>query len=128
MIETIAANLDAVRKESLSMLDTLASVKGKAYADCVHQMMLCTQVQNITSLMAIMIRKGGDVPEQAIEAITNSLSHTLSMMVTEYAEAKGITDDKVPELIKDTENINDATQHLMQTAIAAGQDGKSMDA
>lgn len=123
--KAIIDNLTAVKKEARGMLETVRAVKGKDYTDCVNQMLTVLQVQDMTSLLLGMSKDAG-VPMPVLSAMADALAAAMSSILTEYVSVKGMSEDRVPEMIEDAERMRDSTQSLFKSAIKAGEKGISI--
>lgn len=123
--KTIIANLGAVRQEFHDMLESLQLVKGKDYVMCVHQLLHCLQVQDITGLVMRMSKDSG-VPEELLGALGEAMAQSLSQMVNAYVEVMKIDEARIEELIADAEMVKNSTNSLFKSAVTAGSHGIAM--
>lgn len=117
--EQLFKNIDDALGESKSMLDNLAAVKGDAYANVVHKMLLATQIQDLM----VMISKRMVRPESEIPAamMMHTIDRALGILVAEVAGLSGIGEGKQDELIADCERIRVTTQGLLSSAHKAAE-------
>jgi hypothetical protein len=122
MKEAIKQNLKTVRAEAHEMLKTLKAVRGEKYHQAVYYLLVSTQVAEIVSHLVALAEDNDQV---ASHIMAFAIGDNLSTAATIMLESTGLSEGEIKEALDDAKRISENTHSLIDSAFAAGKEGKA---
>jgi hypothetical protein len=120
MASELIKNLGEVKEEAHSMLNTLRAVKGPAYAQTVHSLLLIKQVASISGMLCGAASKAN---KPLASVCGNSLSDALQVIASSLQEIGQISDEEWAALTKDAMAMSASVDGLLQVAVDTASTG-----
>jgi hypothetical protein len=117
----IKENLEEVKAEAKTMLETLAAIRGKQYSETVRVLLLCRQLAEIINAMAMEMKSTN--PGMAAACAEASM-HSLMQIATCQRIVGAVSDDDWAAMATDTGSLIKSINGLMRRAVEAGMSGE----
>lgn len=121
--EHLKSNMNMVRQEVESMLDSIEGVKGLRYRKYVETLLLASQVLEASMLALSHINDDPVLKTSLRRAIQQNMSGILSL----YHELSGFSEGDMEELLKAGDTLVANFKSVAMTAIQASREGYSIE-
>lgn len=118
----IRENLNEVKAEAKTMLETLAAVRGKQYSETVRVLLLCRQLAEITNAMAQELK---NTRPDIAAACADAAMHSLMQIATCQRVVGNVNEEDWAAMAADVGSLIQSINGLMRRAVEAGMSGES---
>lgn len=118
----VRENLKEVKAEAKTMLETLAAVRGKQYAETVRTLLLCRQLAEITNALA---QAAKETRPDIAASCADAAMHSLIQIATSQRIVGAVSEEDWKAMAEDVGTLVQSISGLMRRAVEAGMSGES---
>lgn len=123
MNDPMLKSVNSIKEVSLGMIHNIRAVKGAAYANVMHTVLL---IENLDHMIDSFAQSVEEPDKELADQMYKAGSQMLAQVMTYMVNNSGLSKERVTEVFKEARRIQEYSFQMLEKAAEMSEQGKAM--